>query len=232
MVSTISPATNHFGSALADAGDTDGDGVADIAVGDRGTSPDGTNHQHGAIGIISGATGNVLRQVHGGPWDRLGTSVAAIGDVDGDGLEDILGGGPSWMNAASSGLGTAVIVRACGAARYGEGLGGVQTLALDHTADTLNLSGGAAFSTGSIVASIAQDQFLFMGVPILVDATPGAFAAFPVTLNSAGGLTAPLPLLQPALLGHAIYLQAFEFSAASPLNVFVSNGLELLFCGL
>ncbi len=81
-----------FGKAVADAGDTDGDGFADFLVG----TPDTYLNNHvvaGSVFVYSGATGNLLLRLNG-PSDgfRFGTSVAGAGDLDGDGLGDLLVG--------------------------------------------------------------------------------------------------------------------------------------------
>jgi len=81
-----------FGKAVANAGDTDGDGFADFLVG----TPDTYLNNHvvaGSVFVYSGATGNLLLRLNG-PSDgfRFGTSVAGAGDLDGDGLGDLLVG--------------------------------------------------------------------------------------------------------------------------------------------
>jgi hypothetical protein len=79
---------DDFGIAVADAGDVDGDGSADILVtAPARTKPNGD--QTGAAIVYSGATGQVLRThlgaVHG---ERIGNSATKTGDLDGDGITD------------------------------------------------------------------------------------------------------------------------------------------------
>jgi len=72
-----------FGGALARLGDVDGDGVDDLVVGQIGSQDENA-------WLVSGATGALLGGVAGpGVGDpEFGWSVAATGDLDGDGRPD------------------------------------------------------------------------------------------------------------------------------------------------
>jgi hypothetical protein len=100
----------QFGSSVANIGDLDGDGVDDLVVGAQGegllssvnvtASPSqgaiyvlfmtlvGTVKSHNRIGHLS----------NGGPFliasDEFGASVCSVGDVNGDGIDDIAVGAP------------------------------------------------------------------------------------------------------------------------------------------
>ncbi len=76
---------NEFGKQLAGISDLDGDGYPELLVGAPGHGPGG----EGAVYVISTRDGSTLR-VHYGvdSQDYLGMSVAALGDVDGDGVKD------------------------------------------------------------------------------------------------------------------------------------------------
>ena len=71
---------------LSSAGDCNGDGFADILIGDQ----DYGGMLIGKVYLYSGATGALLKAWSGGwDWDHLGSAVAGIGDVNGDGYDDV-----------------------------------------------------------------------------------------------------------------------------------------------
>ena len=86
----------QLGVAMATLGDTNGDGILDLIVGEWGDDTMGPSA--GAAEIVSGATGAVLhRFLADAAQDHFGFSVGAVGDVDGDGVPDAIVGG--WENS-------------------------------------------------------------------------------------------------------------------------------------
>ncbi len=88
-------AGDQFGWIARDIGDVDGDGVHDVVTSAPTRSlggPDGA--RAGRIYVYSGASGALLWTADGKPGDQLGLGVEAAGDVDGDGIPDVIGGAP------------------------------------------------------------------------------------------------------------------------------------------
>jgi len=77
-----------FGWAVSELADVDGDGVEDAIVSAVLDGPD----SNGAVYVYSGATGDLLYEFHGQPKDLFGYAVADAGDVNDDGVHDILVG--------------------------------------------------------------------------------------------------------------------------------------------
>ena len=83
-----------FGWSVSGAGDVNGDGFADVVIGAPHTRKDGKNRL-GSARVFSGKNGKGLFIFHGNfPEDQLGYSVSGAGDVNGDGLADVIVGAP------------------------------------------------------------------------------------------------------------------------------------------
>ena len=85
-----------FGKSVAGIGDVNRDGFADILVGAHNeTPPDGPAHG-GMVHLFSGKDGIVLRSLQSvDPYSgSFGHSLANVGDIDSDGVSDILIGDP------------------------------------------------------------------------------------------------------------------------------------------
>ncbi|HEX8111913.1 MAG TPA: FG-GAP-like repeat-containing protein [Kofleriaceae bacterium] len=96
----VAPTTkDFFGTAVAIAGDINGDGFADIIVGasDEGNGGAGAAYlYYGGPGpVFDGTADQVLHGVV--PGDLFGLTVASAGDVNGDGFADVLIGAP-WAD--------------------------------------------------------------------------------------------------------------------------------------
>ena len=113
--------SDKFGFSVAGIGDIDGDGIPDIAVGTPEDDERGSLSNSGAVYILfMNADGtsdsrvkladekNGIREHDAG--DNFGTSVAGIGDVNGDGIPDIAAGSPNDENDANNGRGAVSIL--------------------------------------------------------------------------------------------------------------------------
>ncbi len=89
-------AYNSAGSSVAGVGDVNGDGFADLLVGARGLGSDNVSGFYsGDARLISGKDGTELFAFFGDDdFDGFGNSVSGIGDVNGDGVRDLLVGAP------------------------------------------------------------------------------------------------------------------------------------------
>ncbi len=94
-----SAAHERLGSVIALAGDSDGDGLPELALGSTRAAAGGLGV--GQVRLHALADGALLRSVDGWlPTQRLGLSLAPLGDVDGDGLADLAVG---WLHGARPG---------------------------------------------------------------------------------------------------------------------------------
>ncbi len=85
-------AGDQFGWIARNAGDVDGDGINDVTTSAPTWGADGS--QAGKIYTYSGASGALLWEAVGGPGDQFGIGIEAAGDVNGDGIPDVVGGAP------------------------------------------------------------------------------------------------------------------------------------------
>src|SRR6266852_2095756 len=106
--------TTYFGFSIAVVGDVDGDGVPDLAVGAPFQDGDfdvangfGPPQDVGKVWLISGATLGVISQLNDPYFQSpnptkfggfFGFSVAAVGDLNHDGVPDVLVGVPHHSN--------------------------------------------------------------------------------------------------------------------------------------
>jgi hypothetical protein len=113
-------AADRFGKSLAPLADLDGDGIGELAVGayedddgglNRGAvwvlflNSDGTVHRHQKLSELHGGFAGPLNDEDG--WGR---SVAGIGDLNGDGFEELLVGAPEDDDGPGGNRGAAYVL--------------------------------------------------------------------------------------------------------------------------
>ncbi len=84
-------AGDQFGWVAVGAGDVNADGAEDVITSAPFAAGEGGANA-GIVYLFSGKDGSALHQFHGLTGDRLGISVAALGDLDGDGHADVAAG--------------------------------------------------------------------------------------------------------------------------------------------
>jgi Ca2+-binding RTX toxin-like protein len=107
------------GNSVSSAGDINGDGIDDLIIGAYRASPNGQNYAGSSyvvfgtksglsasldLSSLNGSNGFVINGINQG--DRSGTSVSSAGDINGDGIDDLIIGAssadPNGQNYAGS----------------------------------------------------------------------------------------------------------------------------------
>ena len=156
-------ASDFSGNSVAAAGDINGDGRGDLVIGANGADPNGANSGSSYVvfgrstgfaasinlSSLDGSTGFRLDGVAAG--DSYGGSVAAAGDVNGDGRDDLIIGARADPNGRESGSSYVVFGRSTGfaAAINLSSLDGSTGLRLDGVA-AFDLSGDSAAAAGDV----------------------------------------------------------------------------------
>jgi hypothetical protein len=83
----------RYGAALSPIGDRDSDGCADFAIGAPG-DVSGGGPACGRVELRSGLNGGLFLAINGAPTTALGASLSALGDLNSDGVCDLLVGAP------------------------------------------------------------------------------------------------------------------------------------------
>ncbi len=107
---------DNLGHSVSSAGDINGDGIDDLIIGALGASPNG--YQSGQSYVVFGSQGgfddqlnlSILNGTNGfalngiNKYDLSGASVSSAGDINGDGIDDLIIGAPgASLNGNESG---------------------------------------------------------------------------------------------------------------------------------
>jgi len=189
----VGPERPEFGSSVAPLGDVTGDGIVDLAIASR--SDGSIAFLGGSVSIHSGDTADPVRLFQGAePQAAFGTSMASAGDVDGDGLNDLLVGAPQTIVLPGVGSGkasvyssaTGAVLRSWTSAQLQDGFGYSVSSGGDHNSDGFPEIVVGAPSRGFFVASGVGRADVFDGAT----GTPIASHADTVTGSKLGARVA------------------------------------------
>jgi FG-GAP repeat/FG-GAP-like repeat len=179
--SLTGPYTNaEYGFSVASAGDVNGDGYADVAV---GTDLGGRVDVY--LGSGAGVSTTPATTLTGpGNYGNFGSSVASAGDVNGDGYADVVVGAPGVSNGtgrasvylgSASGLSSTPSVVLTGPdgenGGFGGSVAGAGDVNGDGYADVVIGASGVSNSTGR--------AYLYLGGPSGLSTTPAAVLTGP-----------------------------------------------------
>ena len=185
-------AGDYTGNSVASAGDVNGDGIADLVIGARRANPSGKIQAgksyvvFGRVGLggngslelssLNGTSGFVLNGDQAG--DQSGWSVASAGDMNGDGIADLVIGVPEASPSGNTGAGTSYVVFG----RVGLGGNGSFELSSLNRTSGLVLNGELGFDNSGWSVASAGD----VNRDGIADLVIGAESASPSGNSNAG----------------------------------------------
>lgn len=190
------PVDTSFGYSVAGIGDVSGDGIPDILAGSPNeTTPGG--QLSGRAYAISGSDGSTLYTMDGlAPTDRFGTKVASAGDMDGDGVGELIVGNqatgvadPEYVRVFSGATGSLLhhLAKPPGSAGFGSAVAGLTDVNADGWADIV--VGARASDTSTTQSGAAFVYSGFDGSFLFRIAGEAPFEFFGWSLCSAGDIT-------------------------------------------
>ncbi len=237
LMGTLIGATtlDAFATSLSRCGDVNGDGVPDLAAGAPNWTPPGAigglNGAYGLMLVFSGVDFSLLFSQEGTYQLALGVSIMGLGDLNGDGFPDV---GCSMADSSIAiNNGGVRVYSFAGTRRYGENLGGLQTLnqtwfpavAGDPAQGAIVCSGGVPGGLGFFGLSLATANTSVMGVPVVIDDSPQELILTqPFLFDGQGKYAALAPIRHPVFGGALVRSQFFDLTPPFA----SSNGLEFL----
>ncbi|NQU47421.1 MAG: FG-GAP repeat protein [Planctomycetes bacterium] len=209
-------AYDNFGSAVAGAGDVNGDGHDDLMIGIPNADPNNLQYA-GAAHVYSGATGEILWYFNGmSAGDQLGASVSGGGDVNGDGFDDVIAGAKNVEGFAALGNAyvwsgaTGELLTTIRGDAWGDNLGSAVALIGDLNGDRL-----CDFAVG---ARTADPQDLNAAGSVYVHSLQPFLHTSADELSATNGTSVQLNLEFPTSQAGAPYLVLASASGIGPSN--------------
>ncbi|MEQ8768006.1 MAG: FG-GAP-like repeat-containing protein [Planctomycetota bacterium] len=146
----------QFGWIARNIGDVDGDGVSDVTTSAPSLATT-AGASAGAVYVYSSRSGKLIWRAVGQPGDQLGLGIEAAGDVNADGVPDVIAGSPGAAKAeVFSGKDGTVIqtFRGKPGALFGRRVSDVGDVDGDGHADVLIGSPQAATSAGAAAGRV------------------------------------------------------------------------------
>jgi hypothetical protein len=223
---TAPAAGTGFGSSVARMGDTNGDGDLELAVGAPLADVNGTDS--GSLTLYSGLKGALIYSIVGGAaGDRLGSSAASVGDLDGDGHPEFAvcsPGADTPGTADEKGQASVIALKLWNSVENGlPGLEGIPRL--------VGNGGLAEASEAKVELTSARPitgATLVLGLSLIVDAAHGVLVPTPdivvtgLQTTGAGTLNYGFAL-QGLLKGSVVYQQFLLVDSSAPGGIARSN---------
>jgi len=230
-----------FGRIVAPLGDRNGDGVQEFATGSPRRSTVAGNGV-GEVTIYSGATLQPLSTLSGiMASEEFGSAAAGQGDINRDGVPDLVIGAPRHSNGSGLFIGRVAVFSTPGFGSYGSGLGSLNSMSFSGTGSVapggvlmLGTTGGPPSSPAYLGYATTPEQLIVPHpagtIAVLLDVTQitmGQF--FPFNTNVFGDLS--LGISAPAtgfLNGITLFIQFVAFDQAAGTPAF-SDGFSMTF---
>ncbi len=223
---------DRFGESVEGAGDLNDDGFRDVLVGAPKEDTGGLDA--GSIHVYSGIVGTPIVASHGVAGDGFGAAAGGDGDVDGDGVIDIVVGAPGLVTTAGrvyiiSTSGTSSITAVIDGGDAGDRFGSAVAFVADADGD-----GHADWMVGAPSADDHGDQ---SGSAVLFKAPCGMISPYGSACPGSGGVSPTLTLSGCAAAKGALTLRvedgpggafALLLLGASPISVTGPSGCLLL----